>query len=156
MKKLFFSLISLSLLLLACEKDRVIDITDQCIFHDNLLGTCFYGISGYANEEIIINDNEAYQAFEDSIRIHPLNTSCDTASLAPIDFNAYSLLAKRTSGGGCSVIYNRKVLKDTENKKIIYKIEVQYEGPCDMLISSWNWVYIPKPEEGYLVEFRVE
>lgn len=156
MKKLFFCLISISFLLIACEKENVTDITDRCLFHDDLLGTCFYGISSYANEEIIIKDNEAYQVFEDSIRIHPLNTNCDTASLTPIDFNVFTLLAKKTSGGGCSVIYDRKVLKDSENKKIIYKIKVQYEGPCDMLISSWNWVYIPKLEEGYSVEFQVE
>lgn len=141
----------------SCEKsDKIIEITNDCKFYDNILSTCFYGISGSKYNEIIITDNETYQTFGDSIRIHPANVDCDTAKLPYIDFNKYSLLGKRTNGGGCSAKYDRKILKDIENKKIIYQISVVYEGNCKMLLGSMNWAYIPKLPNDYKVEFKLK
>ena len=156
MKKGWIVLIILSLLLIACEKHKTLDITDQCEFHEIILSPCFYGITNLSNDNyVIIRNNEAYLNFANSIRIHPYNTNCDTAILPVIDFNKYSLLGRNTSGGGCGATYDRQILKDIDDKKIIYKINVQYEGSCYILIENWNWVYIPKLEKGYSVEFQV-
>ena len=155
MNKRCFVLLVYSLLFAACENDKLIELTEQCEFHENLLGSCFSGIGDCGYDEIVITDSESYQHFGNVIRIHPVNVDCDTAALPYIDFNGYTLLGKRTSGGGCSAYYDRKIFKDKKDKRIIYKIEVQYGGACAMLIGSWNWISIPKLLEGYSVEFKV-
>jgi len=154
-RKIFIVLIQI-IILASCEKiDKVVDLTNECEFHDNILTTCFSGISDSKYDEIVISDNETYQAFGHAIRIHPVNVDCDTAQLPFINFNKYSLLGKRTTGGGCSAKYERKIIKDLENEKIIYQISVIYEGDCYMLISSMNWVFIPKLSPDYKVEFEL-
>ena len=143
-----------TIIFFSCDKDgEIIDITNDCEFYDNILSTCFYGTSGSEYDEIVFNDNDSYQEFGDIVRIYPANLDCDTAQLRIIDFNNYTLLSKRTSGGGCSATYHRKVLKDTEHKKIIYEIEVIYEGTCMMLIGSRNWAIVPKIPDDYIFDF---
>lgn len=154
MKILKTLILCTSLILVSCNKDsEVIDITDDCEFYDNILSTCFYGTSGSEYDEIVFRDNDSYQEFGDIVRIYPVNLDCDTAQLPIIDFNNYSLLTKRTNGGGCSATYKRKVIKDAENKKIIYEIAVDYEGTCEMLLGSRNWALVPKILDDYNVEF---
>lgn len=153
-------LIILGLLLIftiSCEKDgEIIDITDECEFYDNILSTCFYGSSNSEYDEIVFRDNDSFEEFGDIVRIYPANLDCDTAMLPMIDFSKYSLLSKRTNGGGCSAIYQRKVLKDTKNRKIIYEIWVEYEGTCEMLLGSRNWAIIPKISDNYTVDFKLK
>jgi len=155
MKKLFFVLLIGSMFFISCKKDEKSDLTQQCVFYDNFLGVCFNRLAALAFDKIIITDNKAYQIFADSIRDHPYNTNCDTATLPIIDFTKYSLLGKHTSGGGCSATYHRQILQDNNGKKLIYRIIVHYEGTCSMNLASWNWVIIPKLENGYSVEFDV-
>jgi hypothetical protein len=155
MKKFFFVLLIGSMFFISCKKDEKIDLTQQCVFYDNFLGVCFNRLAALEFDQFIITDNKAYQTFADSIRDHPYNINCDTATLPTIDFTKYSLLGKKTSGGGCSATYNRLILQDNNEKKLIYKITVQYKGSCSMLLASWNWVIIPKLEKGYSVEFQV-
>ena len=155
MKKLFFVLLIGLMFFIACKKDEKQDLTNQCVFYDNFLSTCFYGLSTPRYDQIIITDNKTYQNFADSIRIHPYNIKCDTATLPIIDFTKYSLLGKYTGGGGCSATYYRQILQDKNGKKLIYRIIVQYEGSCSMILASWNWVIIPKLEKGCFVEFDV-
>lgn len=59
-------------------------------------------------------------------------------------------------GGGCRAKYQRRVLKDTENKKIIYEIVAAYEDQCAMVVESRNWVIIPKIPDNYIIEFRLK
>ncbi len=156
MKKIVWVLLFITFVITSCKKEgEIIDITGNCIFYDNILGTCFYGTNGLEYDEIVFRDNEAYQKFGNSVRIYPANVDCDTAKLPEIDFSKFSLLAKRTHGGGCSANYIRKIFKDTENKKMIYQISANYEGDCYMLLSSRNWAYVPKIPDNYKVEFQI-
>jgi len=158
MKNLISALLLLSVVFTGCEKEKIDenlkDITKDSEFKE-LLSDCFYGIFQKDYSEIIITDLESYKNFEDSIRVQAGGLNCDAASLPYIDFNKYSLLGKFTQGGGCSAIYDRTVFDDTVNKKIIYKISVEYSGECDMWIFNWNWVCVPKLPQDYEVEFQV-
>lgn len=155
MKKFFFVLLIGSMFFISCKKDEKSDLTQQCVFYDNFTGVCFNGLAAMTIKEIIITDNNTYQNFANSIRDYPYNINCDTATLPIIDFTRYTLLGKYTSGAGCSATYDRQILKDDNRKKLIYRIIVQYEGYCKMNLASFNWVIIPKLENGYSVEFDV-
>ncbi len=143
--------------LISCDKEGdLLDITSECEFHDNILSTCFYGRPNSEYDEFVFRDNDSFQEFGDIVRIYPANLNCDTATLPSIDFSKYSLLTMSTNGGGCSATYQRKVLKDTENRKIIYQISVDYEGTCEMLLGSRNWAIIPKISDGYTIDFKLK
>ncbi len=157
MKTKFIIFGLLSALIISCDKEgELIDITSECEFYDNILSTCFYGRPNSDYDEYVFRDNDSFQDFGDIVRIYPANSNCDTANLPNIDFSKHSLLTKSTNGGGCSATYQRKVLKDTENKKIIYQILVDYEGTCEMLLGSRNWAIMPKISNNYTVEFKLE
>lgn len=159
MKTLISAILLFAIAFTGCEKEKIDenlnDITKDSEFKE-LLSDCFNGIFQKDYSEIIITDSESYKNFEDSIRVQAGGLNCNTASLPYIDFSKFTLLGKFTQGGGCSVNYDRAVFDDTENKKIIYKISVEYSGPCDMWIFNWNWVCIPKLPEDYEVEFHVK
>lgn len=156
MKKLTLLVLFLTVALMSCNKgSEIIDITSDCKIYDNILSTCFYGTSDPKYDEFVFRDNQEYQDFGNSVRIYPAYIDCDTARLTEIDFNKYTLMSKITSGGGCSATYVRKILKDTENKKIIYLISVDYEGDCMMAIGSRNWAYVPKIPDEYDVVILV-
>jgi len=146
---------------LACDKEneptkQALDITGNCIFYENILSNCFYGSIPPEFDEYVFSSNEVYRQFGDSIRIYPVNLDCDTAQLPEIDFNHYDLLTKKTSGSGCGASYSREVIKDDNNKTINYNIQVTYNGMCEKLIISRNWVLVPKIPDGYTVNFKVE
>jgi len=73
-----------------------------------------------------------------------------------LKFTKYFLVGKFTDGGGCSVTYDRQVIVDEENKNLIYKIDADYFGFCDMLIVNMNWALIPYRYIDYSFEFQVE
>ncbi len=153
-----FQLVLVVLFISSCEKNRgKLDLTEQVDFYEsNYFGICFSGVYDIGYEEVIISDNESYQKFGNSIRIHPYNLDCDTAILPHIDFNNYTLIGKFTDGGGCEAKYLRQIIDDKENKKIIYKISVEYSGMCAMYIVNMNWARIPKISDNYLIEFQVD
>jgi hypothetical protein len=141
----------------SCDKEgELIDITSECEFHDNILSTCFYGRPNSDYDEFVFRDNFSFQEFGDIVRIYPANLNCDTAALPGINFSKYSLLTMSTNGCGCSATYQRKVLKDIENKKIIYQISINYEGTCKMLLGSRNWAIIPEIPDNYTVVFKLK
>jgi hypothetical protein len=157
MKTKIIVLLFLIIQLVSCTKDNgTIEITDQCIFYDNLLGSCFSRIYDLGYDEIVIREIEEYEEFGEEIRFYPENPDCETANLPFIDFENYSLVSKYNSGSGCSQEYNRKIFEDIENKKIIYEILVTYTGPCGMLLGSRNWVLIPRIPDNYSVEFKLK
>lgn len=147
----------LTALTISCEKEgELVDITSECEFHDNILSTCYYGRPNSDYDEYVFRDNDSFQDFGDTVRIYPGNSNCDTANLPNIDFSKYSLLTKSTNGSGCSATYQRKVLKDTKSKNIIYQISVDYEGECRMIVGSRNWAIIPKISDDYKVVFELK
>jgi len=155
MKNIIIVLLTL-MLFISCDKNEdLVDITSQCKFYDDILNPCFYAIHNSDYDEIVFRNNEAYQEFQDSIRGTIAYMNCETAKLSSIDFKKYTLIGKKTSGGGCSVNYQRKIFDDKVNKIIKYKISAIYSGYCAMLISSWNWAFIPKLSDDYMVEFQI-
>lgn len=153
MRYLYF--LAIILTFTGCDKEDFIDITDQVTFPSLFRSPCFDVFAYSEKDEFVFNEENTFKAYVDSIRIYPVNLNCDTASVPEIDFADYSLLGKYTSGGGCDVKYERKVFKDEINKRIIYEIDVKYIGTCEMLITSRNWVLIPKMPENYSFEFKV-
>jgi len=144
--------------LASCEEsESLIDISDQVQFLNvDFFGPCFYGPVDKKYHEITFTDNQSYQIFGNSIRVNLYNMDCQSADITIIDFNKYSLIGKYTSGGGCSSQYERQILDDKVNKKLIYKIKVQYSGDCELYFFNMNWALIPKLENGYKIEFQVE
>ena len=156
MRNTIFALAILSVTLICCNDEEFYNYTDQCIFPESFITPCFSNISEYNSDRVIITTQTDYLAFQHAIRASFQNMPCDTAKLPEIDFSKYSLLGIESEGGGCMVDYQRNLYKDTREKKIIYDVKVTYSGFCFMLIGSWNWVYIPKLQSGYSVEFRLE
>ncbi len=81
--------------------------------------------------------------------------ACEKASLPYVDFSKYTLLAKYSSGGGCEVDFNRKVVFDSVQKKVVYYIDIRYEGYCEQLAFSGNFVLVPKMPDDYAVEIKL-
>ena len=147
--------ILLILITTSCNKDEFTEITRQCKFTDDLITPCFSAIHKSGYDQIIIKDNKAYQEFQDSIRDEIYGLDCEAAELSPVNFSKYILIGKRTSGGGCSADFSRRIFIDTGSKTVKYQISIRYSGNCAMLISSWNWAFIPKPSDDYNFEFVV-
>ena len=138
-----------------CEKYE--DLSDLVEFYESsYFGACFSGMPSGIDTEVNITNNESYLEYFNKKRIHPVNLNCDTAKLPEIDFNKYSLIGKYTEGGGCDVSYDREIINNKRKNKIVYTINVEYTGLCDMLITNMNWALIPKLKKNYDVEFIVE
>ena len=100
------------------------------------------------------NDNHVIRA--DSENIYNLMVSYDQgANYDSIDFDQYTLLGKQSSGG-CAVVFDRHVSRDTVAKKCTYRIKVYECGLCTSLDISMNWVLVPRIPEDYTVDFIVE
>ncbi|MBK8806709.1 MAG: hypothetical protein IPO21_08710 [Bacteroidales bacterium] len=154
-------LLSIILLSFSCTKKgqpepELVEITDECIFRDNILSTCFYGRVETEIGMYVIRTNEEYQEFGDKVRANYDNIDCDTAKLPEIDFSKYSLISFLTGGSGCSAHFQRRVYKDTINSNIVYKIEENYEGDCEMYIENRNWAIVPAIPYDYIVEFNIK
>jgi hypothetical protein len=137
--------------------DGFTDITSSSIFPEDFIAPCFYGVyttNDYS--EIVIRDEKSYRELQDSIRIQIIYHDCDSEKLPHIDFQKYTLLARKTQGGGCNVVYWRGIYKDPVNKVIKYQIRVIYSGSCAMLIHNRNWALIPKIPDDYTVIFETE
>jgi len=144
------------ILIVSCDQDeKLTDITMHCEFHEYLLTPCFYGIHNFSRDEIVIRNNAAYLKFQDSIRIEIYEMNCEDEQLPSIDFERYTLIGKKTFGGGCSVQYRRKIFDDKANNLIRYKISARYSGDCAMGLVSWNWALIPSIPDYYMVVFEV-
>jgi len=117
------------------------------------MGPCYWN---FYDREIIIKDEQSYLEFGDTIRLEIYNLDCPAIPLPELDFDNYFLAGKFTHGGGCSVTYEREIIADDENQKLIYKIDADYTGFCKMLITNMNWVLIPRTYSEYSIEFRVE
>jgi hypothetical protein len=79
---------------------------------------------------------------------------CENYTLPYIDFSEKTLIGKLTVGGGCSAKYNRDLILDEKNNKIIYYLKAEFHGNCHALYSGMNWVLIDKKYSDYEIEFR--
>lgn len=103
--------------------------------------------------EFFINNNTEYEKLTGYISDHD---KCQNYSLSEIDFLDITLLGKYASGSGCEVDFARTIEKDEKNKKYVYAIEVLEEGFCEQLVSSMNWITVPKIPQDYTIEIKVE
>jgi hypothetical protein len=145
---------------ISCEKDTANYkiLTTHYLENKDLFNcvTCFSIGNIHAYSGFVINDNETYKIYVDSMRIHPLNSNCDTATLIKIDFKKYTLIGIMTEHSSCDLI-SKEITADNKNKMLSYIINIK-EGnePCDYLLHlPLNLVLISKMPENYQVEFKV-
>jgi len=156
-RRYFGAFISVLLMvsLSSCE-DQVTPDDEFKYLEAGFMGMCFWGVYDKGYEEVVLIDKDSYLDFGDSVRVHIDNLDCSAANLPDINFTKYFLVGKFTSGGGCSVKYDRQVTVEEENNKLIYKIDADYFGLCYMLIVDMNWVLIPKKYCNFTIEFQIE
>jgi hypothetical protein len=118
--------------------------------------TCFSVINIHACSGFAIRNENTYNLYADSMRIHPLNSNCDTATLLNIDFNKYTLIGIMTGLGACDSI-TRNIAVDNKNERINYNIDIkESKEPCnDMLYLPLNLMLIPKIPDNYNVVFKI-
>ena len=149
----YFTLAFCSLLLFTeCKKEEI--TSDVQFLTNSYFGDCFF-YSASESDEIVLRDQEEYESYFAALRQSSSNKDCSEAVPTAIDFDKYTLIGHRTSGGGCSVEYDRKV-EQKGNKEVTYHITATYSGLCMMLISSMNWALIPKIKDRTDVVFDVK
>jgi len=156
-----FVLMILSIFLItSCERtsneNQELTVPDVQYLKANFMGTCFLGFYDKGYKEVIIKDEQSFQNLGDSVRISIYNLDCSSAVPTDIDFDKYFLVGKFTNGGGCSVSYDRKIIADEENKRLVYKIDAVYSGICQVLFVNMNWALIPTKYRDYSIEFQVK
>jgi len=104
-------------------------------------------------EELIITNQSDFEKYGSKIKNS--SSRCETATLPVIDFNKYMLVSKITQSGCCVDQYKRSVLRYKDEKKLVYTIEVNYEGTCEKMCFNYNWVKIPKMPDEYKIEFEI-
>lgn len=103
--------------------------------------------------EAVINTNAEYQALFNYKSPSP---RCENFELPVINFSQHTLLGQYADGGGCSIDFSRKALKDDLNKKLTYSVKVTEDGMCQKMGMSMNWALISKVPSDYSVVFEVE
>jgi len=143
-------IIIIAMIFISCKKE---DDRNLLIVEEFELGECFSTLS-LNNFEVVITDEQSYFEFQDSIRRH-FNPSCDTIYLPEINFNESLFLGKFTQTSGCNAEYNRSVYYNENTTEYEYEILVTSIGDCEMLISSFNCVVVPKQSNSEKVTFKV-
>ncbi|MFC1730494.1 hypothetical protein ACFL6I_09170 [candidate division KSB1 bacterium] len=151
------SLVIALMILTACSQQFNIVAHEEIKFYDSedVRGCGRYMDSSVLSVgTVVINSQEDYQALLDQYQVLH---KCEWGKEPPaIDFSQKTLLGQFTTGGGCSIEYNRIVKRFDEEKKIVYTVEVKEKGFCDMAGISMNWITIPKIPAGYGVEFKIK
>lgn len=104
------------------------------------------------DSEFVINSDAEYSKL---LEYRSSSPGCENFELPKIDFSKKTLLGKCAFGVGCSIGFEREVIRDEPNKTIVYSIKVVEEGLCEMVGSSMNWITIPKVPSDYSIEFEV-
>ncbi len=130
----------LLVLLAGCSKNTIsiVDLDDQL--------SCF---SSLENVQERIDSQTQYrklEAYKHDSRM------CEDAALPDIDFSKNTLLAQYAQGGGCDILFDKKVY--WEEGVLVYEVKVGEIGPCDKLGMSNNFVLVPKIPKDTRVEFR--
>ena len=128
MRNIFITCITLLFTLISCDKNSDNDfkvLTTDYLENKDLLNcvNCFSVTNFHACSGFVIRDDKAYKIYADSMRIHPLNSNCDTATLIKIDFTKYSLVGIMTEHGACDSL-KRDLIVDNIGKVIKYEIDI--------------------------------
>lgn len=111
---------------------------------------CIFAHAGMG-AELTIDSEEDYQKL---LQYKVSMPFCKNFSLPEIDFSQRILLGKFTTGTGCKVSFVRQVFIDELNAKFTYVVGKVQEGACEKFVQSMNWISIPKPPQGYTIEFK--
>lgn len=108
--------------------------------------------------EWVIRSQDEYKAAIDASPDmdpdHP-NSACQDYEFPTFDFEDVTLIGKATMASGCSREFERKVTKDDEDKKVVYKIGIIQYGTCEPAFLSNNWIVIDRIPDDYQVFFKV-
>ncbi len=147
-------LTTLAYVLLALSGNHDIrDITDNCLFKDHKFISYCYVRDVKKSNEMIFRDSISFEAF--GKETFSPSSYCQVPRLPLIDFSKFTLLAKYNSSGDCKSKYERKLLLDETNKRLKYIVEVTYHGSCEKIISSWNYVLVPKISDDYTIDIEL-
>ncbi|MEK6780222.1 MAG: hypothetical protein AABY93_00850 [Bacteroidota bacterium] len=72
-----------------------------------------------------------------------------------VDFEKYTLVAQAVRHGGCGWIYKRS-FGEIGPHEYKYKISAEIYGGCQVLITKFHWVTVPKISETDIVVFEFE
>lgn len=78
-----------------------------------------------------------------------------TCDLPSFDFEKYTLLGQYADGQ-CETKFIREVFKEESLQRYHYKVTVKNCGACKSSAYSYNWVLVPKLENGWTVSFEVD
>jgi hypothetical protein len=135
------------------DNGQPVDFTDKCVFPNNRFWPRCHWDLLQSDNDFVFRDEKSFEAF--GRKVSNGTGACGEASLPYVDFSKYTLLAKYSSGGGCRVDYSRKVVFDSVQKKVVYYIDIEYEGYCEQLAFGGNFVLVPKIPDNYAVEIRL-
>lgn len=100
---------------------------------------------------LVIEDEERYATLLASTSPSP---RCEAFTLSEIDFSSNILLGQYAQAGGCSIFFDKRVVRDDRERTLTYRVTVDASGACDMLGMSMNWIMVPRPDEGHEVRFE--
>ena len=109
------------------------------------------------SREFVVRTQPEYQHLIDtSPDLHPNPfLLCLDYKFPVIDFTQKTLLGKSITGSGCSSEIKKKVLRNDNNRQVIYSVTTTFIGGCEMAISHTNWILIPKINEDYRVNIEL-
>lgn len=155
-------LLSCIVLITACNKtdiDTSPDFMDQVNFEDIVClkpDVDWNSIELFSTLKVVIKTQSSYNNLINSFYSES-TCGCPNFCEKDVDFTKYSLLACATHGFASTADYERELIKDTQNKQLIYRITVTYtdnetEGKNQF---SLNWARIPKLDNTYTVKFEL-
>jgi hypothetical protein len=96
----------------------------------------------------------AYPDTYQSIPAMDYETYLATCNVFPdVDFARFSLLGYQGVGSGCMVTFEKDVIRDDQNKQVIYQLEIIEEGSCQTAVSNRNLILVPAVPAEYEVVF---
>lgn len=72
-----------------------------------------------------------------------------------VDFSQHSVLGYQATDSGCTVLFEKHVYRDDQDKQILYELTAVEEGACEKVIHDRNLILIPRIPPEYSVEFSV-
>ena len=141
----FISLLFVSMLVFACNKNEYVSIEGIEVL-DILY--CYQIL----DEEMVINDSLSHTIqFKQKV----FDVPCLQYEIPTIDFSQKTLLGKSVHTTACNPTYSYDVLANASEKMYIYHIEVSKDEECIDTISHMHWITVPKLPEAYSVSFEV-
>lgn len=106
------------------------------------------------NDGLVINSKEDFN--NNNCKI--MNNIDGSIQNNTIDYENYTLISNFASGSGCSTTFEESIIKNNQDKKIIYTIDITRNRrvDCDNIVGGGGTYLIPKISQDFEVEFRVE